>query len=98
MKIFPGVSSASMEVWASAGARKTTWLGFSDELDKLSARRYFLPDGRMVDLDILEPMLDGRSIDAATEEEIQESLASASMGQRMGTWMRQRIPFLFDEE
>jgi hypothetical protein len=81
----------------SAG-RQITWVGFSDEFDKIARRRYFMPDGREVDLDILEPMLDGRSVDTATEAEITASAAKPGLGQRMGIWMRQRLPFLFDEE
>ena len=43
-------------------------------------------------------MLEGRSIDTASEDEIQQSEVKPGLGQRMGIWMRQRIPFLFDEE
>ncbi len=78
--------------------RHTFWSGFADEFEKLSSRRHFMLDGRQVDLDILEPLLEGRSIDTATEDEIRQAEVAPGLGQRMGTWMRQRIPFLFDEE
>ena len=74
------------------------WSGFAAEFDKLASRKHFLPDGRQVDLDVLESLLEGRSVDTATEEEIEAALVRPGFGQRMGTWMRQRIPFLFDEE
>ena len=80
-----------------SGAR-TLWTGFADELDKLAGRRHFLPDGREVDLDVLEPLLQGRSIDTATEDEIEQATPKPGMMPRLGSWFRQRIPFLFDEE
>lgn len=90
-------SAGPMKIFKTSSAR-VTWDGFAAELDKLAGRSYFLPDGRQVDLDVLEPLLAGRSVDTATEEEIQQAMIKPGLGQRMGTWMRQRLPFLFDEE
>jgi len=90
------INSSGIESLASA--RYVHWTGFADELDKLSSRRHFLPDGREVDLNILEPLLAGRSIDTATEEEIAQAAPKPGRVQRLGSWFRSRIPFLCDEE
>ena len=79
-------------------AQRVCWTGFGEELDKMAARRHFLPDGREVDLDLLEPLLEGRSIDTATDEEIAQAAPRPGMMPRLGSWFRSRIPFLFDEE
>ncbi len=91
-------SGGGFESMASVGTRRVHWDAFADELVKVSVRRHFLPDGREVDLDLLEPQLAGRSVDTATEDEIEQSIIRPGMSQRLGSWFRQRIPFLFDEE
>lgn len=74
------------------------WGGFADEIEKIAVRRHRVLDGRWVDLDVIEPLLQGRSVDMATEEEIAAAEVKAPFHHRFGTWLKGRIPFLFDEE